>query len=171
MTSVFPFWPLRPPMWGGEPCRVDPEAVVATATANGGDEVRSGSIPGASQQSVADAGRMMPSEPTVKVEAKAEIVHHVNARTEAYQSTEIDVKVTAIIVYPTMVIKIQDGGYVRDELYDLDLEYLKRIVDEAKKKAVNNAAKFINKRNELYELFEKLGVKVASERVNRTGDC
>jgi len=158
-------------MWGGELVTKDPEAVVATATANGGDEVRSGSIPGVPQQSVADVGQMKPREPIVKVEAKAEIVHRIDARTEAYRSTEVDIKVTATIAYPTIVIKIQDGGYVGDELYDLDLEYLKRIVDEVKKKVMNNAAKFINKRNELYELFEKLGVKVELERVNRTGDC
>jgi hypothetical protein len=149
----------------------DPEAVVATATANGGDEVRSGSTPGVPQQPVADAGQMKPREPTVKVLTKAEIVHYVDGRTEAYRTTEVNFKAIAIIQYPVTEIKIARGNYVRDELYDMELDYLKKLIEEAKRDAINDAAKFINKRNELYQLFEELGVKVECERVEEEGDC
>jgi hypothetical protein len=158
-------------MGSGEPIRRDPEVAVATAATNGGDEVRSGGTPGVPQQSVADEGRMTPPTPTVKVLTSAEIVHYIDARTEAYRTTEVDIKATATIVYPLTEIKIQEGGYMREELYSFDLEYLEKLINEARKRAMDKAAKFINKRNELYALFEKLGVKVEFERIEEKGDC
>jgi DNA-binding protein YbaB len=120
---------------------------------------------------VAEVGQMMPREPKVEVKTVAEIIHYVDGRTEKYRTTEIDIKATATITYPVTTIKIQEGRYIRDELYDLDLEYLEKLVNEAKKEAINKAAKFVNKRDEIYALFEKLGVKVEFERVEKDGDC
>jgi hypothetical protein len=144
---------------------------IATVRTDGGDEVHSGVHPSAPQQPVADTGQMTPHEPKVKVDTVAEIVHYVDVQTEKYRTTEIDIKAIATITYPTVKIKIEEGRYMRDELYDLDLEYLEKLVNEAKKEAINKAAKFVNKRNELYELFEKLGIRVEFERVEKSGDC
>jgi hypothetical protein len=157
-------------MWGGEPVKKDPEAAVVAAAAGGGDEVRSGSALGVPRQSAAEEGRMMPREAEVKVETVAGIVHYVDVRTEKYRTTEIDIKATATITYSLATIKIQEGRYVRNELYDLDLEYLEKLINEARKEVANKAAKFINKRNELCELFEKLGIRVEFERVEKGGD-
>jgi hypothetical protein len=158
-------------MWGGEPIKTDPEVAVATAATDGGDEVRSGSAPGVPQQSVAEVGQMMPREPPIKVLTKAEIVHYVDRRTEVYRTTEVNFKAIAVIQYPSTEIKIARGNYIRDELYNMEPDYLEKLIKEAVKDAVNDAVKFVNKRNELYELFEKLGVKAEFERIEKEDDC
>jgi hypothetical protein len=120
---------------------------------------------------VAEVGQMMPREPPIKVLTRAEIVHYVDRRTEAYRTTEVNFKAIAVIQYPVTEIKIARGNYIRDELYDMELDYLEKLIKETVKDAVNDAVKFVNKRSELYELLEKLGVKVEFERVEKDGDC
>jgi hypothetical protein len=165
-VTVFPYsGPLRPPMWGGEPVKGDPERTVAAAVRNGGDEVHRGVSPSAPQQSAADAGQMKPVEPDIDVRVMANIYHIVDDHDGEYEVTRVEIEAVATVKVNDERLHISHHDAIEAEMWNLDINEVKTIVTNVENIAAEKAFDFLKMRRELLEVLKSLKVEIMQERV------
>ena len=161
--------PLRPPMWGGEPYKTNPEAVVATATANGGDAAYRGTSPSTPQQSVADSaqmtGRTPEMEPDIDVKVTATIFHIIDDDTEEYATTRFEFKAAAAVKVNDERLYIVSQEALEDEIWNIAPDEVKNIVEKIESNVAEKAFNFLKARRELLDVLKTMKVEVAWEKV------